>query len=233
MHSQCSSETPPDPSTGSSPSTDLSKEPHPPLLSSTSRDPMPTCVACGHLNTIEYDVAAGTDVCTYCGTLAAGATSGLEVLGRVLEDEQDEQGRTFLHEGGTGYVGGRANIQGLNVFDKSEARSAYHDSRKVSGPFPTSPLPASLFLFWTLSVLTSSGPRYGTVELTLQQVQIAIERYIRSVLAHFGFSSLFSRTKTVFHNAKQVGKFRWGEKARIIAVASVYVVSREIGRAHV
>ena len=33
--------------------------------------------------------------------------------------------------------------------------------------------------------------------------------------------------RSVFHNAKQVGKFRWGEKARIIAVASVYVVSRE------
>lgn len=54
-----------------------------------------------------------------------------------------------------------------------------------------------------------------------------MERYIRSVLAHFGFSGLFNRTKAVFHNAKHVGKFRWGEKARILAVASVYVVSRE------
>lgn len=103
---------------------------------------MAICVGCGHVNTIDYDAAAGTDVCTYCGTLATDSTSGLEVLGRVLEDEQDEQGRTFLHEGGTGYVGGRASIQGLNVFDKGEARSEYHSSRKVSRCFPCSPPPS-------------------------------------------------------------------------------------------
>lgn len=50
---------------------------------------------------------------------------------------------------------------------------------------------------------------------------------MRSVLVHFGLSSLFSRTKAIFADAKKVMNFCWGDKAKLIAVASIYVATRE------
>lgn len=50
---------------------------------------------------------------------------------------------------------------------------------------------------------------------------------MRQCCVYFGFGGLFQRTKALFAQAKQIGKFKWGQNARIIAAACVYIAARE------
>lgn len=85
---------------------------------------------CSHTNSIEHDPILAISACTSCGTvLSSSSSAGLQVLGRVLEEEDGEQGRVRIFEGGTqGYVGQLG--RGL---DAGEGRGlVYHEKRKVS-----------------------------------------------------------------------------------------------------
>ena len=57
--------------------------------------------------------------------------------------------------------------------------------------------------------------------------QAESEQFMRKVLTYFTLGGLFQRTKTLFSEAKRIGKFKWGPTARMIAVACVYIAVRE------
>ncbi|SCZ95740.1 BZ3500_MvSof-1268-A1-R1_Chr8-1g09766 [Microbotryum saponariae] len=56
------------------------------------------------------------------------------------------------------------------------------------------------------------------------------KHFIRTVLSHFEMFGLYPRVKSLFTQAKQVKKFQWGRKARLIAVACIYIAAREVKR---
>ncbi|KAK4703765.1 abhydrolase domain-containing protein 13, partial [Phenoliferia sp. Uapishka_3] len=53
------------------------------------------------------------------------------------------------------------------------------------------------------------------------------EIFMRSILAHFDVLGLFERARYIFQLARREGEFRWGQRARTVAVACVYLASRE------
>lgn len=79
-------------------------------------------------STIQHDAQLAITACTICGSvLSSSSSAGLQVLGRVLEEEDHEAGRMRLWDGGMGYVGrlGRGMM--------SEGKTlVYHEKRKVS-----------------------------------------------------------------------------------------------------
>ncbi|KDE03990.1 hypothetical protein MVLG_05559 [Microbotryum lychnidis-dioicae p1A1 Lamole] len=56
------------------------------------------------------------------------------------------------------------------------------------------------------------------------------KHFIRTVLSHFEMFGLYPRVKSLFTQAKQLKKFQWGRKARLIAVACIYIAAREVKR---
>ncbi|SCV66928.1 BQ2448_5574 [Microbotryum intermedium] len=56
------------------------------------------------------------------------------------------------------------------------------------------------------------------------------KHFIRTVLSHFEMFGLYPRVKGLFTQAKQVKKFWWGRKAKMIAVACIYIAAKEVKR---
>jgi hypothetical protein len=91
------------------------------------------CTVCRVSNTLDYDPVSGIEACTICGTVAESSSStSLQVLGRVVEDEGREAGRTYLHGAGTGYIGAQAMTK-HGMVGGDGAKQVYHEARKVSG----------------------------------------------------------------------------------------------------
>lgn len=96
--------------------------------SSTSR-----CAACGAVGTIDYLEEAGGEICTSCGTLVDPTDVRLEVLGRVLDGDEDTGRvhiRSFHGENVAPHVkiGGRMAVSEFKArYDKGHAvsRSCY------------------------------------------------------------------------------------------------------------
>lgn len=169
--------------------------------------PLSSCISCGAPASAQhYDPVSAILSCTKCGTVQSTSSSyGLEVLTeRVQENETDLRGRVYLAGGETQFAGSSlAKSLGDHV-------GAYHEKRKVSHR-------------------EAKGPRrlvsLGLTRWMTRQAESEI--FIRSILQYFSLSSLSSRAKAIFADAKRVGGFKWGDKARIFAAASVYLAARE------
>lgn len=94
---------------------------------------MPNCLSPDCLSTsLTFDVSVGADVCTLCGTVASNASEGLEVLGRVLDGDSYENGRSYLGDGGVKYHG-VASKGARRVVGGSEAsKEEYAETKRVS-----------------------------------------------------------------------------------------------------
>lgn len=94
---------------------------------------MPSCGACGAVDSFDFDSSAGGQVCTQCGTLDPNSTSeAFVVLGRGDDDGQ-ESGRAHLVDGGERYAGGPAQIKGRGIAG-SGGREVYYAQKLVSPP---------------------------------------------------------------------------------------------------
>lgn len=96
-----------------------------------------SCPICHTSKTIEYDPISAVEACTVCGTvLPSSASAGLEVLGRVLDNEA-EFGRSFYKDGGVDYLdaGGKPmNRQGRAVHG-IRMNEVYHRTKRVSSTY--------------------------------------------------------------------------------------------------
>lgn len=94
---------------------------------------MSTCVSPDCLSThLTFDSSVGADVCTLCGTVASNASEGLEVLGRVLEGDSYENGRSYLGDGGVRYHGAASKGARRVVGGSEASKEEYAESRRVS-----------------------------------------------------------------------------------------------------
>ncbi|KAM0753704.1 hypothetical protein T439DRAFT_322592 [Meredithblackwellia eburnea MCA 4105] len=57
-----------------------------------------------------------------------------------------------------------------------------------------------------------------------------VEVFMRTVLSYFGLSGHIDRVKLLFHQARAKLNFRWGQRARVVASACVYIMSLERGK---
>ncbi|KAK4053098.1 hypothetical protein OIV83_001833 [Microbotryomycetes sp. JL201] len=92
----------------------------------------PLCPSClAPLVDVEHDAVAGVDACTKCGyVLPESSSTQLQVLGRVLEDEDREFGRTALLSRRTGYVGDHIGQDKQALYHRKKQSEAYAEIKR-------------------------------------------------------------------------------------------------------
>ncbi|KAM0792495.1 hypothetical protein ACM66B_005167 [Microbotryomycetes sp. NB124-2] len=92
----------------------------------------PPCPSCSQpLVQVEHDPAQGIDTCTRCGAvLPDSATAQLQVLGRVLEDEDGEYGRTVLLSRRQTYAGAHIGQDKQTLYHRKRQAAAFIEIKR-------------------------------------------------------------------------------------------------------